>query len=332
MHPFLQQLGHELRRSQLAGKRILLGVSGGADSMALLRGFLEFQIEFRLDLRAAHLNHLLRGIDADNDAEWLRQTCDALQVLVTIGEADVASLARTAGTGLEEAARSARYQFLEQTAVSLAADHIAVAHSADDQAETILHHILRGTGLAGLRGIPQYRDLATGIRLIRPLLSISRAEIRGYLADIGQDFREDASNGDETFTRNRIRRTLLPALAAEYNPNINTALLRLGQQAVEAYAAMEAMAAELLDRASVSPGPHACSLDCSLLTGRPRHLIREAFTLIWRRQDWPRQKMTFDHWDQLVEIGLHGGAATFPGIIDARRTGDVMHLTRAGNP
>src|SRR5205823_11908216 len=133
---------------------------------------------------------------------------------------DVAAVAQGSGRGIEETARDERYRFLEVTAVAIGCRAIATAHTADDQAETILHHVLRGTGLAGLRGIPRARELASGITLIRPLLDLERSVVLDYLAKIGQDFRDDASNRDEAYTRNRIRHQLLPLLAREYNPHI----------------------------------------------------------------------------------------------------------------
>ena len=328
MHPFLTQLRHEIQSLALRGKRILIGVSGGADSVALLRGMCDCRAPLRIELYAAHLNHRLRGTAADEDAAWIRQICDRWQVPLDTEALDVAALARESGVGLEEAARTARYRFLEQTALTRSAGHLAVAHSADDQAETILHHILRGTGLAGLQGMPQQRVLPSGVVLVRPMLSIGRSEILDYLHSLGQDFREDASNASEAYTRNRIRHTLLPTLSADYNPQIHEALRRLGRQAGEAQAAIETLAAKLLDASWEQADLCACRVDCGRWSDEPRHLLREAMTLIWRRQAWPRQKMAFDHWDRLIEIGLNGGAASLPGGVSARRVGQILHLER----
>ena len=315
-------------------RRILVAVSGGADSMALLRGLVQLRRELSLALHVGHLDHQLRGPASAADAEWVERTCHSLQVPVTIGRADVAQAAaragKGAGKGIEETAREARYAFLEKAALEANCAVIVVAHTADDQAETILHHILRGTGLSGLRGIPRERKLESGIWLRRPLLEVERSTVLDYLNQVHQDFREDASNIDETFTRNRIRRRLLPLLTENFNPNVRQALLRLGQQADEAQQAFDELADGLLDRALESSSAHECRLKWQPFQDVPRHLIRETLSLLWRRVNWPRQKMGFDDWDELAEIVLCGGAATLPARIDARREGRWLVLRYAG--
>ena len=327
-HLFIDHLAHETAALPLSGK-VLAAVSGGADSVALLRGLHELQDEFGLSLSVAHLDHQLRGEVSRQDAQWLTRVCEALGLPLTVGCVDVAEVARRSECGIEEAARDERYRFLEETARATGCTAIALAHTADDQAETVLHHVLRGTGLAGLRGMPRARDLAPGIRLVRPLLDIERALVVDYLAHLGQDFREDATNSDEAYTRNRIRRQLLPSLARDYNPNVGEALRRLGQQAAEAQEAVDLLAEQLLDRIVDSAGPQECRLKWQPLASAPRQLVREALSLLWRRQNWPRQKMGFAHWDELATIALSGGAAALPGPIDARREGRWLVLRRA---
>jgi tRNA(Ile)-lysidine synthase len=275
-------------------RQILVAVSGGADSMALFRGLAELKTDFNLRLHVAHLNHQLRGEASRVDAAWLEAACRTLGVPCTIGDCDVAACAQAAGLGIEEAARNERYRFLEETAHKVGCATIAVAHTADDQAETILHHILRGTGLAGLGGMPRTRELARGIKLVRPLLDLERRVVLDYLTQIGQDFRTDETNDDEAYTRNRIRRQLLPLLAEQYNPNIGQALRRLGQQAAGMHAAFEALAGELLERVLDSSGGGECRLKWQPLAAVPQPLVRELFAELWRRQGWPRQNMGFD--------------------------------------
>jgi tRNA(Ile)-lysidine synthase len=305
---------------------IVLAVSGGADSMALLRGLHEIQSELALEPHVAHLDHQLRGSAARDDADWLQGVCQSLALPFSIGRVDVAAVAQDAGRGIEETARDERYRFLEATALALLCRAIATAHTADDQAETILHHVLRGTGLPGLRGMPRARELASGVTLMRPLLDLERSVVLDYLSQIGQDFRDDASNRDEAYTRNRIRHQLLPLLAREYNPNIREALRRLGGQAVETQAALEALAADLFERVLDSSSAGECRLKWQPLSSVPRHLVRETLALVWRRRGWPRQNMGFDQWNELAEIALCGGAATFPGKIDVRRDGRWLVL------
>ncbi|MBS0266473.1 MAG: tRNA lysidine(34) synthetase TilS [Planctomycetes bacterium] len=327
MHPLLQHLNGRLHGLPRA-TRVLAAVSGGADSMALLRGLLELPVASAFPVHVAHLDHQLRGVASTADADWLKATCHSLGVPITIGRIDVASAATATGDGIEAAARQARYTFLEETARGAGCSVIALAHTADDQAETILHHILRGTGLAGLRGIPPERELAPGIRLMRPLLDLSRQQVLDFLQTLGQTFREDESNHDDVYTRNRIRLQLLPALARDYNPQIAESLRRLGLQAAEAQQTLEYLAESQLDRVLESATPHQCELKWQPLTAVPRHLLRELFAALWRRQHWPRQQMGFAQWDELAELTVHGGTTTLPGRISVRREGRLLTLHR----
>jgi tRNA(Ile)-lysidine synthase len=332
MHQFLTALREGCLTCELAGQSVLIAVSGGADSVALLRGLLQLRTELALELRVAHLNHRLRGDAAEEDARWIAEICGRFDLPVTIGTAEVRELADEGRNGLEEAARRARYAFLEQTAAAHGCRRIAVAHTADDQAETILHHILRGTGLAGLRGMPGTRPLKSGAILARPLLGVGRQEGRSFLTELGQEFREDRSNSDPSFTRNRIRIRLLPLLEDEFNPRIGAALRKLGAQAADLHAQAEHDARELLRTALLDATPDLCRLACDALQAHPRHRIRECFTLLWRRQNWARRQMGFDHWDRLAEIACQGGAATLPGPIRVTRRGNLLLCEREMRP
>lgn len=324
----LELLRTVLERESIRDGRILVAVSGGADSMALLRALREVGAGLKLEVTAAHLNHQLRGAASDADAVWLQELCAELSVPLVVGRAEVNAAADDAGDGIEEAARRLRYQFLAQTAGEQGCRWIAVAHSADDQAETILHHVIRGTGLAGLRGMPFRRELEPGLFLVRPLLEASRDQLREYLKHLGQGFREDASNADPAYTRNRLRLTVLPLLQQEFNSQIAASLCRLGQQAGEVQAVLETVAAQLLERVLEQESPRECHLKWQPLATTPRHLIRELFSALWRRQEWPRQAMTFEHWDQLAEIALNGGAGHFPDRLEARRDGRIVTIRK----
>src|SRR5688572_29033082 len=188
---------------------VIAAVSGGADIVALLRALLAIRQQGAGRQVAAHCNHRLRGAESEADAAFVADLCRQLGLTCEIGIVDV-SQAANSGDGLEAAAREARYGFLKSVAARHGARYLATAHTADDQAETLLHRIVRGTGLAGLAGIPRVRPLNELTTLIRPLLGARRSEVLAYLADIGQEYRHDASNLDRRFTRNRIRHELLP--------------------------------------------------------------------------------------------------------------------------
>lgn len=308
----------------------MIGVSGGADSVALLRLAVEAGAGGRVI--AAHLNHRLRGREADEDAEWVAALCAGLGVRLELQAADVTARAAESGTGIEETARDARYAFFQEAAQRHAARFVAVAHTADDQAETVLHHILRGTGLAGLAGMPESRPLGSNLDLVRPLLSVSRAELRTYLTAIGQDFREDASNASLDFTRNRLRAEL-PRLARQFNPQLVERLLSLASLAQDAQDALTHRARQLLAHCLREADVSSVEIGVSPLRGEPRHLVREMFVELWKARDWPRQPMTARHWDGLAAVALgEAVAVSLPGSGEARRSRGVviLHLPDAG--
>jgi tRNA(Ile)-lysidine synthase len=318
----------------LRGSRVLVGVSGGADSVALLRGLCELRGEQQLEIIAAHLDHQLRGERSRDDATWVEALCTQLGVRLIIESRNITEIAEQRGHGLEETARQQRYEFLSLTAGRENCSYVAVAHTADDQVETILHHVLRGTGLAGLSGMSMMRPLGDALRLVRPLLDVTRAEVETYLQGIGQSFRTDESNAEQSFTRNRIRHSLLPSLKREFNPQVEQALLRLGRQAGDIQTMMEELAGRLLDSALVEFNATICRVDCNRLAAEPLHLVRECFSLLWKRQNWPRKRMGFADWSRLAMMvradQTDGCADTLPGHIEASRRGTLLVLRRMG--
>jgi tRNA(Ile)-lysidine synthase len=270
---------------------------------------------------------MLRGEDSTADAAWVLSLCDRLQVPCVVERQDVNALQPGTKQTLEEAARKVRYDFLERTAIQQNCPDIALAHTADDQAETILHHILRGTGLSGLRGIPRQRELSPGLRVVRPLLDVRRSDIETWLQALPQDYRLDASNSDPAFTRNRLRQELLPQLQHDYNPQVIPALLRLGQQAGEMDEVLQQFAEEQLKTAILEQSSHHCKLSCKPLAEQPSAFRRVCFTVLWQQQNWPRKRMTFDHWSQLAElITQKRGALSLPDGLTATRRRDWLSV------
>ena len=230
--PLEEKLANAWSPQAWADVSVLVAVSGGADSVALLRGLWALKHGGVGQLLVAHFNHRLRGEESDADEEFVCRLARKLGLGFECGRLESAAM-EACSDGIEEAARSQRYQFLTDTAEKSAARYVVCAHTEDDQIETVLHRILRGTGIAGLSGIPRCRRLSPAVTLIRPLLEVRRVELVDYLASLGQAYREDSSNLDRRFTRNRIRHDLLPQLAEHYNPGVGEALRRLGHLAGE---------------------------------------------------------------------------------------------------
>ena len=210
------------------GDRIGAGVSGGADSVALLLLLNELRAKLGIGVFVLHFHHQLRGAEADEDERFVKDLAAELHFEFIPGRADVAGEARRNGWNLEDAARRLRYQFFASVAAAQGLNSVAVAHTADDQAETVLAHMLRGTGLTGLAGIYPVSG-----PVIRPLLEIGREELREYLRGRGRAWREDSSNEDTSRMRARIRHQLLPVLRNDFEPHSVNRLARLAGHARE---------------------------------------------------------------------------------------------------
>ena len=218
----------EARRLFGPGQRVVVGVSGGADSVALLHVLLGLSKRLRIKIVVAHLDHRIRGKAAAADARFVKQLAVRLGVRCEQARADVPRMAREAGISLEMAAREARYAFFARAARKTGAQVVVTAHNADDQAETILLNLARGSGMRGLGGIRYSSELGP-LRVVRPLLDATRAEVVKYLESIGAKWREDETNSDLLFLRNRVRHEILPLLELRLNPDIRGALLRAGE-------------------------------------------------------------------------------------------------------
>ena len=221
------------------GLRLAVGLSGGADSVALVRALAARSGEMGLVLHAAHLHHGLRGEEADGDLDFCRELAAKLDIpfhearVDTAAEARADRKSRKPAETIEEAARRLRYAWFRKLMTETPLDAIATAHTLDDQAETVLAKFLRGAWTEGLAGIaPKLESPEGGGTILRPLLSVTRAEIEAYLRELGQDWREDSSNRHLTFTRNRIRHELLPLLEG-WNPRLREHLAQMAAIATD---------------------------------------------------------------------------------------------------
>jgi tRNA(Ile)-lysidine synthase len=303
---------------------VLIGVSGGADSMALLRALIQLKADIggAGQLFVGHVNHQLRGDESQADEAWLRNECERLEVTLVVERVDTVQQAANDGDGVEAAAREGRYRALTTMAEAAGARYVAVAHTRDDQVETVLHRLLRGTGLRGLAGMPPSRGLSPSVTLVRPLLACSRSDVLEYLASIGQSHRQDATNEAVRFTRNRLRHELLPELRRTYNADVDEALLRVAELAGEAQAAIEELAANLLTACHARLSDGWLELQTGPMVGQPELLACEAFRLAWREAGFPEQAMTREWWRRLAQFAQSAeaaGALNLPGNIIVRR-------------
>jgi tRNA(Ile)-lysidine synthase len=308
--------------ARFRGRAVVVGVSGGADSVALLRGALEVAPGLDLEIVAAHFDHQLRGAASEADAAFVGRLAADLGVPLAEGRWDV-PVAR----GVEVAARRARLGWLGRLARERGAAALALAHTLDDQAETVLHRLVRGTGPRGLAGIPSNRRLEAGVELVRPLLGVRRAAVRAYLTSLDQAWREDASNRDTTRTRARIRRGLLPALERDYNPRVVEALGRLADLMREREGRVERHARRVLHRGCRPADENGVRIDLDLLRRLDPAVRAEVFRGLWRRAGWPELAMTRRHWERLASIVVApDGRLSLPGGLRACVEGSELHV------
>lgn len=333
-HPLERALAEAWPPAGWCDVAVLLAVSGGADSVAMLRAMAALKTDGPGRLYVVHLNHQLRGQESADDEAFVVKLCGRLGIPHETGQVDASALAGNSRDGLEAAARKARYDFFRKTAHRLGARYVVTAHTADDQAETILHRIVRGTGVTGLAGMARARPLGSAVSLMRPFLGIRRREVVAYLEKLGQSYRQDSSNAEVQFTRNRIRHQLLPNLAEHFNPGVVEALLRLGSMAGEVQTFVDAIVSDLADRCVSRQASGAILINVPKLGTQPRHVLRELLIAAWREQGWPLQSMGFAEWDLLAEMLLSDAdrprlsprKRTFPGSISAELVDENLRL------
>jgi tRNA(Ile)-lysidine synthase len=327
--------------AQWSGVHLLAAVSGGADSMALLRALVEAKRRAggAGNVLAGHVNHHLRGAASDADERWLCQQCRELNVPLDVRREDAAALAAAEGDGLEAAARLARYRLLTDMAEAAGARFVVTAHTRDDQAETVLFRLFRGAGLRGLAGMPRFRELSPSVVMVRPLLDVTRAELEAYLHGLGQSWREDASNANVEFARNRLRHELLPYVREHFNAEADAAITRAASLAAEAQSLVEKLAEGLLAQCAIIPyrsdSHHQIALSVAPLIGQPEIVIREAVRQFWRRAGLSEQSMTHQWWRQLTQLALSSetlGKLNLPGNVLAHREGALLVLAPPSVP
>lgn len=264
-------------RCQLTKNQVILaGISGGPDSLCLL----DVLQRLGYSLIVAHYNHRLRP-EASADARVVEAVCASRGVPFVLGEGDVQAYARERSLSIEEAARLMRYQFLFSQARKSEAQAVAVGHTADDQVETVLMHILRGAGLAGLKGMA-YRtiisEMDADIPLVRPLLGVWREETEKYCAERNLQPVQDLTNFDTAYRRNRIRHEVIPYLE-QYNPRFRQAIWRMAQTLADDYEIVQSAVSSVWEKAVVEKGRDYLAFDQGVLAGAPEGVLR----WIWRR-------------------------------------------------
>jgi tRNA(Ile)-lysidine synthase len=306
-----------VRRKQLVqpGDRVLVAVSGGVDSMVLLNLLHRAAPTLGITVTAAHFDHAMRGTSAD-DAAWLAGVCQAWLIPLITARADEALYG-------ENAARNARYKFLTEAAARIDATRIATAHHADDQIETVLFRMMRGTGLRGLAGIPLRRG-----RIIRPLLRFRKSRVEAFAGEQLIPFRTDETNATDAFARNRIRRTVIPALQT-VTPTAPDGILALARHAARAERAWEQLMKDVRRSVVIHRDADFIELARGILLEYDAETRSRLLRGELRRFGVAPDARATRTMLRFTESGTSGSGVTLPGKLRLERAYDVLRLTRA---
>ncbi|HMO16085.1 MAG TPA: tRNA lysidine(34) synthetase TilS [Pirellulaceae bacterium] len=310
---------------------VVLGISGGIDSTALLVAMAKIRNAWLTGgsphavgdskteqgttgkLMAVHYNHRLRGEQADHDEAFVVSLCDSWGIACQVFRHEGVVYS----TGIEEQCRNDRYRAFQQTAQVCGARFIVTAHQRNDQIETLLFRLFRGSSVSGLAGIAAFREVEPGLTLARPLLDFSRDEIEGYLASLGQPYRVDISNQDPSFRRNWIRNELLPLIRQRFGLQVDAALARLAESAGEQTRLLHQFLDDWLESNVAMISGNEVRFNTRAWTKQHDVMVRAALVRLWRQLAWPQQAMTAMHWQRAASTILagHPSRLELPGQI-----------------
>ncbi|MEG6520639.1 tRNA lysidine(34) synthetase TilS [Desulfotomaculum sp. 1211_IL3151] len=302
----LERVYTEIARHKMVteGQRVIVGVSGGPDSVVLLHILYCLEKRLGISLYAAHLNHMFRGEEAKGDALFVQAICSQWGIPCISEERDVPAYARCNGLSSQVAARELRYQFFCDVLHKAQGHKIALAHHANDQAESVLMNIFRGSGLKGLGGIAPMRDNL----YIRPLLKIRRDEIEQYCQQHGLSYRIDSSNLKTKYRRNKLRHHLIPLLEKDYAPGIVAILSRMADQIREEDEFLEGLAYEMYQKVLLDMNGSALVLNRKELMNQSTVLLRRIIRIAYQQLHGTKQGIAFEHVDNLINHLKRGGA------------------------
>ncbi|MFH1845959.1 MAG: tRNA lysidine(34) synthetase TilS [Candidatus Omnitrophota bacterium] len=305
------------------GDRVLAAVSGGPDSICLLKVLLEFKRAFSIEVAVLNMDHVLRGEESKNDSEFVKAFCESLGVECICEEIDVRAR-REKGLSIEEAARKLRYEFFQKSAVRKKFNVIATGHTMDDQAETVLMRFIQGTSLTGIAGIPPLRHEGD-VKFIRPLIRVEKKEIILFLQKEKIKYVQDSSNLETKFTRNKIRREVMPFLE-KYNPSIKRTLVNFTDALREDIAFIKAERKKIIKQYVKGKKKSASVLIRDILL-QPGALRKEILKALFAKAGGNVKKLTYRHWmdmDRFLITAEKGKSLDLPGKVMLLKTRDKL--------
>ena len=302
--------------------RIVVALSGGPDSVAMLYLLNKLKKKRRLYLHIAHLNHLLRDEEANQDALFVKELAGKLKTPLASQSIKVKDFAKEMKLSLEEAGRRLRYDFLLSVAKEVQADKIALGHNQDDQAETVLMRLLRGSGVSGLRGIPATRKLNNCL-IIRPLIELRRCEILSFLSKKHIAFRTDSSNSENLYFRNKIRNKLIPLLEKNFNPRIKEVLVNLAENLTCDFDFLEKAGIKGLKTVRTSSNNHGLSINLKKYSGLHKAMQKLVNRLAIKELKGDVRRIDYRHWKEVEDLVVKrpkDSIVDLPGGISVMKT------------
>ncbi|MDO8602577.1 MAG: tRNA lysidine(34) synthetase TilS [Candidatus Omnitrophota bacterium] len=311
---FLDKIKATIKKHNMLQKhdRILVGVSGGPDSVTLLHILCELRKEYSLNITIAHLDHKFRGDESEGDRRFCEGLAKKYNIEIVWEEIDVPKISKEKGLSPEETARFERYDFFKRIALEKGIDKIAVGHTRDDQAETVLMRIMRGTGMKGLGGMSPVKEIS-GNKIIRPLIEVSRKDVEDFISESGLKFRTDSSNEKAIFTRNKIRMELIPLLEKDFNPNIKEVLgnmaenLQIENDFLSRYAKRKFKSVSKIRQGQIL-------IDSKKFKKLPEALRKRVLRVGLEELKGDLRRLTYQHWKEMEEL------------IDARPVNSIVDL------
>ncbi len=328
--PLLQEIERANREHKLFEKMdtLLLAVSGGPDSMALLALFSKLRRKYGLRLFAAHLHHGLSATEGRRYQVLVRRWCRLLDVPLFSKRVAIRSLAKKNKRSIEDMGRIERYRFFERKARQLGHAKIVTAHTLDEQAETVLMRLIRGAGLRGLSGIP-FKRRQGEVEVLRPLLYCRKADLVAFLRENHIPFCRDKSNADTVFMRNRVRRKLMPLLEAQFNPSVKESLSNLQQVARDAQQYLEGVAARAFKKYAYARSPRSLTFPVLALKRLPPAVQREVFSKAIQEMRGDLKRIRFDHLCALQQLLVSRdprAEAELPGSLRVRKSPQTLEF------
>ncbi|HHW31348.1 MAG TPA: tRNA lysidine(34) synthetase TilS [Clostridiaceae bacterium] len=310
------------------GDTVLVGVSGGPDSVCLLHILYKLKDELEIELYAAHVNHMLRGEFSDNDQEYVTILCKQFNIPLFTKKCNIMEMAASQRLSLEETGRKARYDFFESCSQEINADKIAVAHNKNDQAETILMNIIRGTGTDGLKGMEHRRG-----KIIRPLLDIRREEIEKYCADNNLNPRIDASNNESIYTRNKVRLELVPFIDRLFDTKVVESIYKMSLLVRDDYDFIDSYTEAQYKSSIEEIGENSVSLSISKITSNHpaiiKRIIRKAIADIRGDINGIHNRHIQDAYMLCIE-GRTGAEIHLPGGLKVLKSYNILKIFHSG--